>query len=117
MFQQRQINDIYQLVEVSFSGTVSPGAITTGSKAVVTVACVVGGAGNTSPATFALGDDLEVIAPSAAGATGGLIIQANPTSTPGTCTIAFFNASGGTITLTSSTGWVIFAKRVTPQLI
>lgn len=117
MFQQRQLNEIFQFIEVSYTGTVNPGGITTGSKAVVTVACVIGGPGNTSPATFALGDDLEVIPAAAAGALGGLIIQASPTATAGTVTLSFFNSSGGTITPTSSTAWVIVGKRITPTLV
>ena len=117
MFQQRQLNDVFQLLEVSYTGTVNPGGITTGSKAVVTVACVVGGISNTSPATFTLGDDLEIIPAAGAGALGGLIITAQPTATAGTCTISFYNASTGTITPTSSTGWVVVGKRITPTLV
>jgi hypothetical protein len=114
MFQQRQLNEIFPLIEVSFSATGTPGALTTGTAGRVTVACFVGGPGaaNTSPATFALGDDLEVVVPATAGNMAGMIVSATPSATPGTCTIAFQNASAGTITPTTAQ-YTIVAKRLT----
>lgn len=117
MFQQRQLNDVYQLIEVSFALAVSPGAITTGSKAVVTVVPVVGGPSSSNPAaTIALGDRVEVTASAAVGNVGGLIIRAEPTGvTPGQIIISFYNASAGTITPASGT-YTVIAYRPTPTL-
>ena len=115
MFQQRQINDIYQLVEVSYAA-VSPGAITTGSKAVVTVNPVVGGVSGTSPSQCILGDQvLQVIAPASAGNLGGLIISAQ-VSAAGAMVVSFFNASAGTITPASAV-YTIVTARFTPTLV
>ena len=116
MFQQRQLNDIYQLVEVSFA-TVSPGAITTGSKAVVTVTPVLGSATGTQNATIALGDSVEVIPSAGVGSVAGLVITALPTGvSAGQVIVSFYNASAGTITPTSGT-YTFVAKRYTNTLI
>ena len=115
MFQQRQINDIYQLVEVSFA-TVAPGAITTGSKASVTVSPVIGGGAGLSASQCVLGDQvLQVIAPAGAGNLGGLIISGQ-VSAAGQVTVSFFNASTGTITPTSAVYTFVIA-RFTPTLL
>lgn len=118
MFQQRQLNEIFSFIEVSFSATGTPGALTTGTSGRITVACVVGGAaaGNTSPATFALGDDLEVVVPASAGNLAGMIVSATPSATAGTAVIAFYNASAGTITPTTAQ-YTIIAKRVAPAVV
>jgi len=121
MFQTRQLNDIYQLVEVSWTLSITPGAITTGSHAVSGANCFTGGPvsalASAQPANFNLGDQLEVIAPASIGAMTGLIIQAWPTGAAnGNCTIAFFNASSGTITPASGQ-YIIVARRYTPELI
>jgi hypothetical protein len=65
MFQQRQLNDVYQLVEVSNSPSFTPGAV--GNNAIVgsSQACVLGTQVGAPAATFTLGDELEVIAPAA----------------------------------------------------
>jgi hypothetical protein len=116
MLQQRQVNDIEQLIEVSFAPAVSPGAIGTGGAAAITVACVVGGPLGTSRATFQLGDELEVIVPAAAAPVFALQIQALPTATPGTCIITFYNSNPSSQTPTSAT-YTIIAKRYTPTVI
>lgn len=118
MFQQRQLNEIFPLIEVSFSATGTPGALTTGTDGRISVACFVGGPGaaNTSPATFALGDDLEVVVPAAAGNMAGMIVSATPSATPGTCTIAFHNGSAGTITPTTAQ-YTVIAKRVPASVV
>lgn len=114
MFQQRQLNEVYSLVEVSFSAAVNPGGIATGAKAAVTVQCVLGGTGSTQNATFTQGDRLEVIPPAAAGVLGGLIIDATPAANAGQATINFFNAGAGTVTPTSAQ-WTVIAKRIAPN--
>lgn len=118
MFQQRQLNEVYQLIEVSFALSVNPGAITTGSKAVVTVTPVTGGASSSNPnATIALGDRVEVTAQAAVGNVAGLIIRAEPTGvSPGQIIISFYNASAGTITPVSGT-YTVVAYRFTPTVI
>lgn len=113
MFQQRQLNEIYQLVEVSKTAALSVGAV--GNNAVAgpaVVACTIGG----SPATFALGDTLEVYAPASA-ALNGVVLVASPSPTPGSCFITGINSTGGSVTPTASTVYTIVAKRVTPTLI
>lgn len=110
-FAQRQLNEIYSQIEVSFA-TVNPGAITTGSKAAVTVTPVVGGpgSGNTLPSQCALGDSVDVIPSAAAGNVSGLLITAS-VSAAGTIIVGFFNATGGTITPTSAV-WTFVTKRL-----
>lgn len=107
MFQQRQINDVMQLLEVS-TATIAPGAVTSGSTPVYAAVAFAG-------ATFALGDQLEIF-PSAAAATNGVLVSATPTATPGTAGVYFQNTTGGTITPTSAK-YTIVATRITPTLI
>lgn len=113
MFQQRQLNDIYQLVEVSVTAAVSVGAVNNNSVAgPAVVACKAGG----NPATFALGDTLEVYAPAGA-ALNGVVLLASPSTTAGSCFLTAVNTTGGAVTPTASSIYTIVAKRVTPQLI
>ena len=114
MFQQRQLNEIYAQYEVSNSAAASPGAITNGSLVQATNACTI--QGTTSPATFALGDSLEVIAPASA-ALNGVEVKAFPTATAGTCNLVFLNNTGGTVTPTASSVYRIIAKRFRNDLI
>lgn len=113
MFASRQFEEISPLIEISRTGTVAPGAITTATAVGVSVACTVGTlpSGGASPATFALGDQLEVFPPAGA-AINGVIVSASPTATPGTCELVFQNNTGGTITPVSSVGYVIVATRI-----
>lgn len=117
MFQQRQFEEIQPFVEISF-GVSTPGAVASGAATLVgaTMACVVGGPGNTSPATFGLGDRLEVY-PSAAAAANGLSINAFPTATQGTCQLYFTNITGGSITPIAGAKYTVVATRITPTTI
>jgi hypothetical protein len=115
MLQQRQVNDIEQLIEISF-GTVTVGSITQVTALSVTVPFVIGSPSSSSPATFQIGDQLEIVVPAAASPVAGLIISAQPTSTPGTAIVSFWNASSGAIAPTSAV-YRIIAKRLTPTVI
>jgi hypothetical protein len=121
MFTNRQPNDVYQLMEVSYTANLTPGALTAGTHAVVSIQAYLGNPAAAlaaqNPATFVLADELEIV-PSAAIAVscGGLIIQAQPSATPGLCTIAFLNTRGITVTPTSGQ-YTIIARRYTPELI
>lgn len=112
MFQQRQMNEVWPLVEESYStSNVSPGAVTSATPVSVTAACSLGTplGGGTSAATFALGDTLEVVPPSGA-ATNGLVVVAAPTATVGTAQITFINYTGSSVTPVASI-YKIIAKR------
>src|SRR5271165_4814874 len=108
MFQQRQMNDVHQLVEIS-KGVATPGAVGNGATVGVSVAFTLGGiAGN--PATFALGDYLQVY-PSAAAVTNGINVTAAPGPTAGTAVLNFQNATGGSITPLAGASYTIVAMR------
>jgi hypothetical protein len=118
MFQARQIDEVQALTEIS-KCVATPGAITSGSTTVGVAAavCSVGGASTTSaPATFALGDQLEVY-PSAAAACNGVLVSAASTATPGTCTLYFQNITGGTVTPTAGAVYTIIATRLQPGVL
>lgn len=111
MFASRQFEEISPLIEIS-KCVASPGAVTTATTVGVSVACTVGASGvGTSPATFALGDQLEVF-PSAAAACNGVVVSAAPTATPGTCELTFQNNTGGTITPVAAALYTIVATRL-----
>jgi hypothetical protein len=115
MFQQRQLNEIEALIEVSNTPALTPGAVGNGSTVAVSAACTL--QGTTSPATFALGDNLqEVIAPAAA-ALNGIVVFAGPGPTPGTCFVYFQNQTGGSITPTAATAYKIIAKRYRSDIV
>lgn len=63
-----------------------------------------------TPATFALGDQLEIF-PSAAAATNGVNVSASPTATAGTAGVYFTNNTGGSITPVATATYVIVATR------
>jgi hypothetical protein len=111
MFQSRQINEIYNLVEVSYAGfTLS--STTSGSIATQNVQFVLNSATGTIPATFGPGDILELYPTAAVGSLGGLIIQAVP-GAGGVATILQKNAAG--VTVTPLLGqWICIAKRIAP---
>jgi len=115
MFQQRQLNDVYQQVEVSIAVGVTGGTITAGSTITRTAACTIGL--GTTPAQFAQGDILECIPPAGAGFPSNLIIQAWPTATPGTCVIALLNCGSTNAGFANTANYTIIAKRITSQLI
>jgi hypothetical protein len=116
MFQVRQIDEMQALTELS-KCVASPGVITAGTTvnvaaAVCTLGTALGGAGGT-PATFTLGDQLEVF-PSAGAAANGVIVSAAVSATPGTCTLSFLNPTGGSITPTAAASYTIVATRLQP---
>ena len=113
MFTTRQETEIFDR-EVSFTAAASPGAIANGAVATASLACTL--AGTTVPATFTLGDILEVVAPAAA-ALNGVAVSAQPTATVGTALLIFLNNTGGSITPTASTVYKIIARRVKPNLV
>jgi len=113
MFQQKQVAEINPLVETSFA-TVSPGAVGNNATVSVAVAFTLGSVSG-NPATFALGDQLEIFAPAGA-ATNGIVVSAAPTATAGTARVYFQNATGGSITPVSGT-YTIVATRFPPNLV
>lgn len=117
MFQPRQIDEVQQLTEVSYAN-MTPGAVANGATTLVGVAqaFTVGAAGSTSPATFALGDQLEIY-PSPAANANGVSVSAFPTATPGTAQVYFTNSTAGSITPTAGAKYTIIATRITPTLI
>lgn len=118
MFQQRQLNEVSPLTEVSFCVS-TPGTVASGTTVVyAAVACTVGGAyaSTNSPATFALGDQLEVF-PSAAAATNGLLVSAAPTATPGTVGLYFQNSTGSSVTPVAGAKYTIVATRITNAVV
>jgi hypothetical protein len=118
MFQQRQLNDVYQQMEVSVTAPTTPGTITGGAgQHIAPVPCTIGSSGSPEAAQFALGDVLEVIANTNAGNIAGLQIVAWPTATPGTCILGYQNATAGSITPVANSTYTIIAKRITTQLI
>lgn len=115
MFQQRQSTEINPLSEISFV-TLSPGAVTNGSTVYVTGACKLGAAGSAFPATFALGDQLEVY-PASGSATNGVLVSAAPTATGGTAGFYFQNNTGGSITPVASSVYTVVATRYPANLV
>lgn len=117
MFQQRQLNEIWPLVEISYTAALSPGAVGAGSSVQVSAVCTVGSPlGGSSAAQFALGDTLEVIAPASA-ALNGIVVEAAPSATVGTCVVTFRNNTAGSITPVASTIYKIIAKRQAANIV
>jgi hypothetical protein len=115
-FLQRQIAEIYPLVEISFCA-LTPGAVGAGSTVnVPAAACTLGNTGTGVPATFAIGDQLEIWA-TAAAATNGIIVSAAPSATPGTCTVSFFNPTAGSITPVAGAKYQILALRTAANIV
>jgi|SRR3974390_1726243 len=113
-FYPRNVGEIYPNIEVSITAALSPGVVANNTTVQVSAACTVGGAAaGPSNATFALGDNLEVIAPAAA-ALNGIVVTASPSATPGTCVVSFQNNTGAGITPVASTKYTILAKRFPP---
>lgn len=106
MFQQRQVNDVMQLIEVS-KATIAPGTVNSASTTYSATAF--------PGATFALGDQLEIFPPAVA-ATNGVLVSAAPTGTAGTAGVYFQNNTGGNVAIVSGT-YTIVATRITPTLI
>ncbi len=118
MFQQRQFNEVWPLIEESYTtATVSPGAVSSATPVAVSAACSLGTplGGGTSAATFALGDNLEVFPPASA-LTNGLQVIAAPTATPGTCEIVFINYTGSSVTPVAGI-YKVIARRQVPNIV
>lgn len=108
-FANRQLEEIYCFIEVSVTPALSPGSVGNGATVAVSAACTL--QGTTTPATFALGDELDdVIAPASANL-NGIVVFAAPGPTPGTCFVYFQNQTGGAITPTAGSVYKIVAKR------
>jgi hypothetical protein len=115
MFQVRQSEEIQPLIELSFAN-ISPGAVGNGVTVATATAFTLGSAGSASPATFALGDQLEVFA-SAGAATNGVNVTAVPTATQGTAEVYFQNQTGGSITPVAAQKYTIIATRIPATLV
>lgn len=114
MFQTRQYEEIQPFVEIS-KANITPGAVNNATTVVTATAFLIGGiAGN--PATFALGDQLEIF-PSAAAACNGINVSAVPGPTAGTASVYFQNNTGGNITPVGGASYTIVATRITPTTI
>jgi len=115
MFSSRQYEEVNPLVEISFAA-ISPGAVGGTATVATAVAFKLGSSGSSQPATFALGDQLEIF-PSAASATNGIAVYAAPTATPGTAEVYFQNNTGGSITPVASSVYTIIATRLVNTLV
>lgn len=106
-YQSRQYEEMQPLVELSFSVAFTPGAVANNTTISSAQACTL--SGSTTPASFALGDQLEVFAPASA-ATNGLVVSAAPGPTPGTAVFFFQNGTLGTITPVSAVYRVVATR-------
>jgi len=113
MYQPRQFEEMQPLSELSFSVSFTPGAVANNTTISSAQACTLGG--TTVPASFALGDQLEVFAPAAA-ATNGLVVSAAPGPTPGTAVFYFQNGTLGSITPVAAV-YKVIATRLRPDTI
>lgn len=112
MFQARQVEEINPLIEHSFAA-MTPGAVGGTNTVGVSQAFTLSGG---TPATFALGDQLE-IAPSSGANTNGINVSASPTATAGTAYVNFTNATGGSVTPTAGASYRIVATRFPATLV
>lgn len=110
MLQSRQINEIYNLVEVSYAGF-QLSSTTTGAIAVQSITFVLNSAVGTVPATFMPGDLIELYPSAAVGSVAGLIITAIPLATAGQLAISVKNVAGSTISPALGV-WTCIAKRI-----
>ena len=117
MFAQRNVAEIDPTVEWSFSASFTPGAVANNTIISSSQACTVGNptAASTFPATFALGDQLEVFPPAAVAA-NGLQVTAAPGPTPGTAIFYFVNGTLGSITPVAGI-YKVLAKRQSPNIL
>lgn len=116
MFSSRQYEEVNPLVEISFVA-LTPGAVNSGSTLVgASGACKLGSSGSSQPATFALGDQLEVFG-SAGAALNGVQVQASPSATPGTAQFYFSNISGSNVTPVGGAVYTIIATRLVNTLV
>lgn len=115
MFASRQYEEVSPLVEISFVA-LTPGAVGGTATVNVNAACKLGNATSAQPATFALGDQLEIF-PSAAAATNGISVVAAPGATPGTAVVQFQNQTGGSVTPVGGAIYTIVATRLVNTLV
>ena len=114
-FNQRQINELQPLAEISFC-TATPGAITNGSTVYSAVAATLGAAGSGSPATFAIGDWIQVY-PASNAVTNGVSVTAAPTGTAGTVGLYFQNNTGSTVTPLAGATYKLVAYRTQATIV
>jgi hypothetical protein len=79
-------------------------------------AATLANTGTAIPATFALGDFLEIY-PSATAGTNGLVVSAAPTATPGTVLVTFYNGTGGSVTPVAGSKYTIVANRLAANIV
>lgn len=115
MFSSRQFEEISPLQEVS-SANISPGAVGNTTIVVTSTAFTLGAAGSASPATFAIGDQLEIF-PASTAATNGVNVTAVPGVTPGTASVYFTNNTGGSVTPVAGSKYTIVATRLVNTLV
>jgi hypothetical protein len=114
-FNSRQINELQPLAEVSFC-TATPGAVGNNTTVGVTVSATLGAAGSGFPATFGLGDWIQVY-PSAGAATNGISVTAAPNATAGSVTLYFQNNSGASVTPVAGATYKLIAYRQSNSLV
>lgn len=117
MFAQRNVAEIDPVVEWSFSASFTPGAVANNTIVTSSQPCTVGNPLTASlfPATFALGDQLEVFPPATA-LTNGLQVTASPGPTAGTAIFYFSNGTLGSITPVAGI-YKVLAKRQSPNIL
>jgi hypothetical protein len=115
MFSSRQYEEVNPLVEISFA-VITPGAVGNSTIVATATAFQLTAAGSAVPASFALGDQLEIF-PSAAAACNGVNVSAVPTATPGTAEVYFQNNTGGSITPVAGAKYTIVASRLPATLV
>lgn len=116
MFQQRLSEEaVNPLIEISFAN-MTPGTVNNNSTVGVSQACTLGAPGSAFPATFALGDQIEVF-PSAVAACNGIVVSAAPGPTPGTAVVNFQNATGGNITPVGGSKYTFIVTRLPNTLV
>lgn len=116
MFSSRQYEEVNPLVEISFVA-LTPGAVNNGSTLIgASGACKLGSATGGTPATFALGDQLEVFG-SAGAALNGVQVQASPTATAGTAEFYFSNITGSNVTPVAGAIYTVVATRLVNTLV
>jgi hypothetical protein len=114
-FNSRQINELQPLAEVSFC-TATPGAVGNNTTTGTTVSATLGAAGSSSPATFGLGDWIQVY-PTAGAATNGISVTAAPNATAGSVTLYFQNNTGASVTPTAGATYKLVAYRQQATLV
>jgi hypothetical protein len=116
MFQQRQLNDVYQLVETGFTSSGNPGTVSAGNVQHLTLSVYTGANADTAdPAQVTLGDQVDIIATLGTASVAGLIVQATPVAA-GSVEIMFYNTTGSPI-VPGIVSYIILSKRLTPTVL